>query len=322
MVGQIEVGSLASQSSLTSGDRIISINEREIISFNDINTFLASKMGESGDITISFLREGSDVSATTAVSLYEWQTEGQRSPVSQFGIAPLIPALVASVQEGSPAKKAGILSGDIIEKVNNYKITTWFDLSKAISDEYEQELNILVDRSGIKIPFRLTPNKFVNEAGEVRGVIGVQRLSSLDDLPKEFIVINKENFFGAVLKGFTETYKFTILILDSIKKMITGSVSAENIGGPIQISMLAGSAAKAGFVSFLTIIAVLSINLGLLNLLPIPVLDGGQLVMIAIEKIKGSPVSESFLEYSFRLGILLIGSLMIFAVFNDIARVI
>ena len=104
--------------------------------------------------------------------------------------------------------------------------------------------------------------------------------------------------------------------------MITGSVSAENIGGPIQISMLAGSAAKAGFVSFLTIIAVLSINLGLLNLLPIPVLDGGQLVMIAIEKIKGSPVSESFLEYSFRLGILLIGSLMIFAVFNDIARVI
>lgn len=180
----------------------------------------------------------------------------------------------------------------------------------------------MVDRGGIEIPFRLIPNKFVNEAGEVRGVIGVQRLSSLDDLPKEFIVINKENFFGAVLKGFTETYKFTILILDSIKKMITGSVSAENIGGPIQISMLAGSAAKAGFVSFLTIIAVLSINLGLLNLLPIPVLDGGQLVMIAIEKIKGSPVSESFLEYSFRLGILLIGSLMIFAVFNDIARVI
>ena len=155
LVGQIEVGSLASQSSLTSGDRIISINEREIISFNDINTFLASKMGESGDITISFLREGSDVSATTAVSLYEWQTEGQRSPVSQFGIVPLIPALVASVQEDSPAKKAGILSGDIIEKVNNYKITTWFDLSKAISNEYEQELNILVDRGGIEIPFRL-----------------------------------------------------------------------------------------------------------------------------------------------------------------------
>ncbi len=322
LVGQIEIGSLASQSSLTSGDRIISINEREIISFNDINTFLASKMGESGDITISFLREGSDVSATTVVSLYEWQTEGQRSPVSQFGIVPLIPALVASVQEGSPAKKAGILSGDIIKKVNNYKITTWFDLSEAISNEYEQELNILVDRGGIRIPFRLTPNKVVNEAGEAKGVIGVQRLSSLDDLPKEFIVINKENFFGAILKGFTETYKFTILILDSIKKMITGSVSAENIGGPIQISMLAGSAAKAGFVSFLTIIAVLSINLGLLNLLPIPVLDGGQLVMIAIEKIKGSPVSESFLEYSFRLGILLIGSLMIFAVFNDIARVI
>ena len=104
--------------------------------------------------------------------------------------------------------------------------------------------------------------------------------------------------------------------------MVTGSVSVENIGGPIQISLLASSAAKAGFVSFLTMIAVLSINLGLLNLLPIPILDGGQLVLIAIEKIKGSPVSESFLEYSYRIGIFLVGSLMFFAIFNDILRII
>jgi regulator of sigma E protease len=104
--------------------------------------------------------------------------------------------------------------------------------------------------------------------------------------------------------------------------MISGSVSADNIGGPIQISLLAGSAAKAGLVSFLTMLAILSINLGLINLLPIPILDGGQLVLIGIEKIKGSPVSDSFLEYSFRLGILFVASLMVFAIFNDIVKII
>ena len=104
--------------------------------------------------------------------------------------------------------------------------------------------------------------------------------------------------------------------------MITGSVSAENIGGPIQISVLAGSAAKAGLLSFLSMIAILSINLGLINLFPIPVLDGGQLLMIAIEKIKGSPISDNFLEHSMRIGILLIASLMIFAFVNDIVRLV
>ena len=104
--------------------------------------------------------------------------------------------------------------------------------------------------------------------------------------------------------------------------MLSGSVSADNVGGPIQISLLAGTAAKSGLVSFLTILAILSINLGLINLFPIPILDGGQLVLIGIEKLKGSPVSESFLEYSFRLGIFLVASLMVFAIFNDIVRII
>ena len=148
------------------------------------------------------------------------------------------------------------------------------------------------------------------------------RLSSLDDLPEYLLINNKENIPRAFLKAFTQTYKFSVLIIDSIGKMITGSVSADNIGGPIQISLLAGSAAKAGLVSFLSMLAILSINLGLINLLPIPILDGGQLVLIAIEKLKGSPVSDSFLEYSFRLGILMVASLMVFAIFNDIVKII
>jgi len=104
--------------------------------------------------------------------------------------------------------------------------------------------------------------------------------------------------------------------------MITGSVSAENIGGPIQIAVLSGSAAKAGLVSFIGMIALLSINLGLINLFPIPILDGGQLVLIAAEKIKGSPLSEGSVEFAYRIGLVLVVCLMVFAVFNDITRIV
>jgi regulator of sigma E protease len=280
-------------------------------------------MGETGFIEISYLPYNSNVSKTSIVEINNWlYADEQKSPVSKFGISPYIPALVASLQKGGPAEIAGIIPGDVVIEIDGVRIKTWQNLSSEISDKFEKEISIIVERSNQELTFKFNPIKVVTNSGIERGVIGVQRLSSLDDLPEEFIVINKENFLGALAKAFSETYKFTVLILDSIKKMVTGSVSVENIGGPIQISMLAGSAAKAGFVSFLTILAVLSINLGIINLLPIPILDGGQLVMIALEKIKGSPISDSFLEYSFRLGILLLGSLMVFAIFNDIARVV
>ena len=144
----------------------------------------------------------------------------------------------------------------------------------------------------------------------------------LNQWPSQFTVEKKENIFSAFFVGIQDTYKYTLLIITSIGKMISGSISADNLGGPIQISVLAGSAAKAGYITFLSMIALLSINLGLLNLLPIPILDGGQLLMIAIEKLKGSPVSDIALEYSMRVGIILVVSLMIFAFANDIARLI
>ena len=214
------------------------------------------------------------------------------------------------------------MKGDIIISVDGSKIQTWNQLSQNLSSKFNKVISLEVDRRGQRINFRLTPNRVSSENGTERGVIGIMRLSSLDDLPEYLLIDNKENIAGAFVKAISQTYKFIVLILDSIGKMISGSVSADNIGGPIQISLLAGSAAKAGLVSFLSMLAILSINLGLINLFPIPILDGGQLVLIAIEKIKGSPVSDSFLEYSFRLGILMVASLMVFAIFNDIVKII
>ena len=323
IVGGVEMNSLAFQSGFKTGDKILSIDEREVTSFNDINTLFATRIGETGILRITLQPNGSNISVTKKIPINSWLKEvDQLSPISNFGITPFIPALVGSVIKQGPADKAGILKGDLITAIDDIRIQTWNQLSKEVSKKYGQTISLQIYRAGQRFDINLVPNKTTTEAGIERGVIGVFGPSNLDDFPENLIIYNKESLGGAFVKGFTETYKFSKLILDSIGKMLSGSVSADNVGGPIQISLLAGTAAKSGLVSFLTILAVLSINLGLINLFPIPILDGGQLVLIGIEKLKGSPVSESFLEYSFRLGIFLVASLMVFAIFNDIVRII
>jgi len=323
IVGGVEMNSLAFQSGFKTGDKILSIDEREVTSFNDINTLFATRIGETGILRITLQPNGSNISVTKKIPINSWLKEvDQLSPISNFGITPFIPALVGSVIKQGPADKAGISKGDLITAIDDIRIQTWDQLSKEVSKKYSQTISLQIYRAGQRFDINLVPNKTTTEAGIERGVIGVFGPSSLDDFPENLIIYNKESLGGAFVKGFTETYKFSKLILDSIGKMLSGSVSADNVGGPIQISLLAGTAAKSGLVSFLTILAVLSINLGLINLFPIPILDGGQLVLIGIEKLKGSPVSESFLEYSFRLGIFLVASLMVFAIFNDIVRII
>jgi regulator of sigma E protease len=168
----------------------------------------------------------------------------------------------------------------------------------------------------------LETSSYQDEKGSLKGRIGILASNNLSQWPVEYTIEKKENLINAFFVGIADTYRYTLLIVSSIGKMISGSISADNLGGPIQISVLAGSAAKAGYVTFLSMIALLSINLGLLNLLPIPILDGGQLLMITIEKLKGSPVSEMTIEYSMRVGIVLVVGLMVFAFANDIARFI
>lgn len=320
-IGEVEENSLGEKAGLDIGSKVIRIDSREIFSFNEINISLAKRVGDTGTIEIDYSLKDSDIVLKGEVKISDWlREESQINAVSSFGIKPFIPALIGSLQEDGPAKKAGLKVGDLIIRVDDKNIDSWLQLTSAITSS-SGDLSIQVTRKGAEYSYSVTPSILSDDNGK-RLIIGIGGITSLDDLPEELVILNKKNFFEAISASFVSTYQFTILILDSIGKMVTGSVSVENIGGPIQISLLASSAAKAGFVSFLSMIAVLSINLGLLNLLPIPILDGGQLVLIAIEKIKGSPVSDSFLEYSYRIGIFLVGSLMFFAIFNDILRII
>ena len=321
-VGGVKAGTLAEDANLAYGDRIVSIDETELDSFNDIRILLANRIGDTGSIDIGFIKKGSNFTTYSSVNIKNWlENSDQSRPAQSFGLEPLVPPVIGGLLEGGPASKVGLQPGDIIQSVNSQSISSWLELSKLLSNRPDEDISITVLRDNDLFSYSLRTDSY-DQNGIERGRIGIFASSDLSQWPEEIVIEKKGNLFKALISGFTDTYKFTKLILSSIGKLFTGSVSADNIGGPIQISVIAGSAAKEGLVSFLSMIAILSINLGLINLFPIPILDGGQLLMIAIEKVKGSPLSDNFLEHSTRIGVLLVASLMIFAFVNDIVRLI
>ena len=323
IVGAVNDDSLAMEAGIEVGDRIVSIDNKEVVSLKDLNTLLALRIGETGSILVNYKKPNSDLKYSESVNIKDWlSSELDQSIISSFGILPFIPPIVSSVQDGSPADKSGIESGDQIIKVGDNVIRTWYELVEEISSIPDKETLLTIKRNGTSFSVPASIGSVQDELGMKIGRIGIARISSNEEMPDEFLVIIKKGPIESFVLGIKETYIFTVLILDSIGKMITGSISAENIGGPIQIAVLSGSAAKAGLVSFISMIALLSINLGLINLLPVPILDGGQLVLIAAEKIKGSPLSPGFVEFAYRIGLLLVIGLMVFAVFNDITRIV
>ena len=320
-VGDVVPGSLFAEYGIEVKDKIVEVDQQSVTVFNDINLILSKRIGDTGSINVKYLRNGNEESISVPID--NWLSKNdQTSPSYVLGIQPFLPPIVGKLQDKGPASNFGIKEGDLIQSINGNAILTWQDLSKNLSQLPNQliELQILRDKTVENL--MLETSSFLDSEGVQKGRIGILASNNLNQWPDEYVVEKKESFFSALLVGIKDTYRFTLLIISSIGKMISGSISADNLGGPIQISVLAGSAAKAGYVTFLSMVALLSINLGLLNLLPIPILDGGQLLMIAIEKMKGSPVSDMTLEYSMRVGLVLVVSLMIFAFANDIARLI
>ena len=320
-IGEVAEDSLAEKSGISVKDKILEIDQSSVEVFNDINLILSNRIGDTGYINIKYLNN--DIEQVTSIPIDNWLSgDDQVTPSSALGLQPLLPAVVGQLQDEGPASVYGLREGDLIQSINGVEILTWQDLSRVLSRLPNELISIELKRANDSEKIMLETSSYIDDEGKEIGRIGIIASTDLNQWPSNYTVEKKENLFSALLVGFQNTYRYTVLIIGSIGKMISGSISADNLGGPIQISVLAGSAAKAGYVTFLSMVALLSINLGLLNLLPIPILDGGQLLMIAIEKLKGSPVSEIALEYSMRVGIVLVVSLMIFAFANDIARLI
>jgi regulator of sigma E protease len=230
-----------------------------------------------------------------------------------YGV-PVLSNLIGAVEPESPAAQAGLEKGDRIVAVDGQAVTAWDDVSSKIKQSAGRSLDLRVQRSGEELAMTVQPRK-----REVKNIFGELKEDWMIGIGSQ-VSIEKGDPGLAISKAFVQTYEYSKLTLIGLYKMITREVSPRNLGGPILIAQMAGQQAQEGIGSFLAFLAVLSINLGVLNLLPVPVLDGGHLFFFAVEAIIGRPVSIKYREKAQQVGIFLLLLLMIFAFANDIFR--
>ncbi len=224
---------------------------------------------------------------------------------------------IGEINEGTPAYRTGLKKGDLVVSIDGVKISTWEDMAKMITTSKGKTLSISVIRSNSMRVVDVTPEPKIfknifNEDIE-RYVIGVT--ASGDFFTKDL------NVFQALSQSFIQTYQITALTIKGVVKLFQGTVSPKTLGGPIMIAQMAGQEARAGVVNFVFFIALISINLAILNFLPIPVLDGGHLLFFFVEAVTGRPVSIKIREIAQQAGIFVLILLMIYVFYNDIARV-
>jgi regulator of sigma E protease len=226
---------------------------------------------------------------------------------------------VDAVQPGSAAEAAGFKPGDIVRSINGQVIESFTDMQRIVSVSAGEQLVIVVDRAGVEVTLKATPRlrEVKDIFGNVQriGVLGISRSLAPGDIKYERV-----NLFRGVQLAVEETWFVVSRTLSYIGGVFSGREAADQLGGPIRIAQVSGQVASVGFAALMHLAAVLSISIGLLNLFPVPLLDGGHLLFYGIEAIRGRPLSERAQEYGFRIGLAIVLMLMVFATFNDIVR--
>ncbi|GER93095.1 RIP metalloprotease RseP [hot springs metagenome] len=237
--------------------------------------------------------------------------------VFMIGVPTLLP-IVGEIMPDTPASKAGLLKGDRILSIDGKPIRHWGEMTDIIYRSADKTLHMNIQRNSETIDISITPKskKIKDIFGEEKeiGLIGVK--------PSGETITIKENAFNSIKSAFLRTWEISALTIVGIIKLIQRIIPADTIGGPILIFQLAEKQASAGALNFFTFAAVISINLGILNLLPIPILDGGHLLFLGIEAIRKKPLSEKATMIAHRIGLALVIALMVFAMYNDFFRLI
>jgi len=311
-VSGIEPGSAAELAGMRGEFSIASIDNKPVETWQDVQLALISRIGDTGQILLS---DGQQRSYKLEIS--RWMAgEELDSPVEVLGMHPFgsrIDAVLDHVQPGSAADIAGLNAGDQILSVDGIVINTWSQLVEKIQLSPNVSLELKVMKGEWIESMLITPK---NEDG--KGFIGVSPVSP--ELPDDIFVTLRENPFQAMLSALDKTWSTISISFSMFGKMLAGMISPDNIGGPISIAKMAGQSAQSGFETFISFLAFISISLGVVNLLPIPVLDGGHLLYYVIEFITGKPLSDRVQAFGFRIGTAMLMFLMAFAILNDITR--
>ena len=324
IISDVVDNSPAFMAQLREDDEILSVDGIETLTWQQVNMSMLSRLGETGEIRLTIARRGIDENLNVGLPIKEWMANNiEPDPLSELGIVSIkIPPIIGGVIDGGAADIGGLRAGDIVLSVNDMIIESWSQWVEQIRSNPELEIEVVVQRNGEEALMRILPSANREASGEIYGTIGAYAQgASLNQLvPSEMIREIEFNPVSAIVPAIQETWDKSLFVLSAIKKMVIGLISVKNINGPITIAQVAGETAAYGLEVYLGFLALLSISLGVLNLLPIPVLDGGQILFCAVEMVTRRPVPERVQAWGLQLGLLIISSIMVLAIYNDFNR--
>ncbi len=318
IVGRVVENSIAEKAGFKTGDVIRQMDGKTVKSWQQHQFYMLNQAMKGSSIEFSVhnpTNPTDDRLIKVSFSSFNQHTISNQPITSQMGIWPLPPAAkVSQVVENSPAQLAGLVPGDEIVAIDGVAVDNWVDMATQISDKPGELLMLTLLRGQQQLDVSLTPRAIIIE-GKQYGQIGLYR-PLLNNMTLRFGPLE------AIWQSIEYNWLSTVITMRALGRMLTGRMSSENLSGPITIARLAGHTVKSGYTDFLKFLAIISISLGLLNLLPIPILDGGHLLYFLIEAITGKVPSEKIMLYGQQIGIAMILMLMVVAFYNDIMRLL
>jgi regulator of sigma E protease len=321
VIGAVESGSLAASAGLATGQEIVSIDGKATSGWSAVNLQLVRRLGESGTLQVGVRDEGATAERQLQVKLDHWlKGADEPDPIQSLGLRPWRPAVspvLAEIDPKGPAAAAGLKAGDKLLALDGAALSDWQQVVDSVRARPDAQVVLRVERDGaaLDVPVTLARKGEGKAAGGYLGA-GVKGA----EWPANMLREVSYGPLDAVGQGLSRTWNMSVLTLESLKKMLFGELSVKNLSGPITIAKVAGASAQSGVGDFLNFLAYLSISLGVLNLLPIPVLDGGHLLFYLVEWARGRPLSDRVQGWGVQIGISLVVGVMLLALINDLGR--
>lgn len=321
IIASVSPNSIAAQAGLTAKEEIIALNDSKINSWRDFQYALMPMIGSGDTVTLTVRSLNTQKESKVALPLSNWQFGNKKvDPVKSLGIEPFIPSIppiIGEVLADSPAAKAGLKSNDVIQSVDGQSFDDWLFLVEYVKKHPDTLLHLTVKRKGVLQTIDVLTGSQENQ-GKAEGYIGIK--SQKVDWPAHWLRLEREGPITALGLAFKQTIQLTGTTITLMGRLVTGKLGLKSISGPVGIAQGAGDSGRSGLVYYLFFLALVSISLGVLNLAPIPMLDGGHLLYYALESIMRKPLPEGVKSIGLYFGLFLLVALMFIALSNDISR--